>query len=149
MIMMKTIGQKQKSDILIIPAQLGMMYRGSSMRRAQEIFSKKEFGFGAFEVGITILTHSDRFVCQEDLGVGCPGDKYIPGPFCFFFRCANLQIFQRWAWVWVTPRLRCILFLRFDLGFSSVVISFTSMSLYGGSPVGREDSFLFCPFYLI
>jgi hypothetical protein len=77
--MMKIIGRKQKSDILVVPAQLGMKYRGSSVRRAREIFGKNEFGFGAFEVGIIALTHPDRFVRFDELDTDCPGDEYAPG----------------------------------------------------------------------
>lgn len=65
-------------DILAVPAQFGLRYRGCSVRCARELFADNEFGLGAYEVGIMVLTHSERFTAYEDLFADCPGDEYAP-----------------------------------------------------------------------
>jgi len=74
------IGQAQKGhDILIVPAQFGKRHRGRSVRRAREVFTPNEFGLGAYEVGIMLLTHPERLTSSEDLWIDCAGDEYSGG----------------------------------------------------------------------
>lgn len=73
------IGETQKGDILIVPAQYGMRHRGRSVRRAREVFVAGEFGLGAFAVGCMALTHPDRYVRWEELDTDCAGDEFAPG----------------------------------------------------------------------
>ncbi len=72
------IGETQKGDILIVPAQYGMRHRGRSVRRAREVFVAGEFGLGAFAVGCMALTHPDRYVRWEELDTDCAGDEFAP-----------------------------------------------------------------------
>lgn len=77
--MLKEIGGQQKGDILIVPAQFGMLHRGRSVRRARECFGGNEFGLGAFAVGCMALVHPERYVRWEQLHTDCPGDEFSPG----------------------------------------------------------------------
>jgi len=72
------IGETQKGDILIVPAQYGTRHRGRSVRRAREVFVAGEFGLGAFAVGCMALTHPDRYVRWEELDTDCAGDEFAP-----------------------------------------------------------------------
>lgn len=63
-------------DILVVPAQFGLRHRGKSVRRAREVFKTSEFGLGGFATGIMLLTHPERLVDIEDLGVDCAGDEF-------------------------------------------------------------------------
>jgi hypothetical protein len=65
-------------DILVVAGQFGRRHAGKSVRRAREVFMGKEFGFGAYEVAIMLLTHPERLVDYNDLWIGCAGDEYAP-----------------------------------------------------------------------
>lgn len=73
------IAEKQKGDILIVAAQLGMRHRGKSVRRAREVFVANEFGLGSLAVGSIVLTHPERLVRWEELDMDCSGDEFSPG----------------------------------------------------------------------
>ncbi len=75
---MAAISNKQDGDFIVIPAQLGMLHRGRSIRRAREVMKDKEFGLGAYEMGIILLTHPERLQAYENLWIDCPGDEYSP-----------------------------------------------------------------------
>jgi len=78
--MFRAIGEEQKGhDILVVPAQFGLLHRGKSVRRAREVMNASEFGLGAFAIGIMILTHPERLQGYNDLWIDCPGDEYAPG----------------------------------------------------------------------
>ena len=85
------IAEKQKGDILIVAAQLGMRHRGKSVRRAREVFTANEFGLGSLAVGSIVLTHPERLVRWEELDMHCSGDEFsgVGGDFsgspCFLF----------------------------------------------------------------
>lgn len=86
--MLQTLGEQQKDhDILVVPTQFGLRHRGRSVRRAREVFVANEFGLGAYEVGIMLLTHPDRLVHVDNLWIDCPGDEYhdpdVVRPFSF------------------------------------------------------------------
>lgn len=63
-------------DILVVPAQFGIRHRGRSVRHAREIFLTNEFGLGAYEIGIMLLTHPERLQHYDDLWIDCAGDEY-------------------------------------------------------------------------
>ncbi len=71
---------QEGQDILVIPAQLGLRHRGRSPRRARAFFAANEFGLGAYEVGIILLTHPERIVGRPDLWIDCAGDEYAQEP---------------------------------------------------------------------
>ncbi|MFC1802282.1 hypothetical protein ACFLY7_02475 [Patescibacteria group bacterium] len=73
------IAENQLSDILIVAGQLGMRHRGRSVRRACEVFVFNEFGLGSLAVGSIILTHPERIVRWEELGMDCSGDEFSSG----------------------------------------------------------------------
>lgn len=70
--------QKQ-NDILIIPAQFGLLHRGRSTRRARKVYAANEFGLDAYTVGCMLLTHPTRFSDYDDLCILCSGDEYVRG----------------------------------------------------------------------
>ncbi|HEY0010689.1 MAG TPA: hypothetical protein VGB97_02100 [Candidatus Paceibacterota bacterium] len=100
---LEAIGEKQEGDILVIPAQFGIRHRGRSVRRAREVFDGDEFGLGAFEVSIMLLTHPERLQHYDDLWIDCAGDEFAPGadggfsdaPF-FYFYGVKVKFFAYW-----------------------------------------------------
>lgn len=76
---METLQQSQNADIILVPAQFGIRHRGRSVRRARAVMGGNEFGLGAYEIGIMLLTHPDRLKHLDDLWVDCSGDEYSPG----------------------------------------------------------------------
>src|SRR5688572_7955801 len=68
--------QETAHDILIVPAQFGLRHRGRSVRRTREMFRSTEFGLGAYEVGVMLLTHPERLQDRDDLWIDCAGDEY-------------------------------------------------------------------------
>lgn len=91
-------------DILVVPAQFGIRHKGRSVRRAREVFASNEYGLGAFEIGIMILTHPERLQHYDDLWIDCAGDEYDnPGsgdrfdhaPF-FRFHVGRVRFGSRW-----------------------------------------------------
>jgi len=77
---LQMLGERQKGDFLLIPAQFGLTHRGRSVRRVREIIgNSNEFGLGSFITGCMILSHPERLVQWEQLHIDCPGDEYSPG----------------------------------------------------------------------
>ncbi len=72
--------EKQQAgyDILIVPAQFGLLHQGRSTRRAGEVMRANEIGLKMFDVGIMLLTHPERLMTDGDLDVMCAGE-YITG----------------------------------------------------------------------
>lgn len=66
-------------DILIIPAQFGLLHRGLKIDQDRKVFTDNEFGLGAFEVGCMLLTHPKRLVTYRNLWIDCPGDEMARG----------------------------------------------------------------------
>ena len=75
---LQMIGEKQKGDFLLIPAQFGLTHRGRSVRRVRVVYAPHEFGLGSFIAGCMILSHPERLVRWEQLRIDCPGDEYSP-----------------------------------------------------------------------
>lgn len=73
---MEKIVRMQSRDILIIPAQFGLLHRGKSARRAQATFQRKEFGLGIVAVSAMLLTHPERKEIAGRLWINCIGDEY-------------------------------------------------------------------------
>jgi len=64
-------------DILVIPAQFGILHRGRSVRRALEVMiDQGKFGLDAFAIGIMLLTHPERLENCDDLWIDCAGDEF-------------------------------------------------------------------------
>ena len=68
--------QQQGQDLLVFAAQMGMLHRGSSARRARVMMAGNEFGLGAFAVACILLTHPERLSSGETLMIDCGGDEY-------------------------------------------------------------------------
>ena len=78
--MFQKFGKEQKDyDILVVPAQFGILHRGRSVRRAREVMKANQFGLGAFAVGIMLLTHPERLQNYDDICIDCAGDEFSPG----------------------------------------------------------------------
>jgi hypothetical protein len=69
---------EQGRDVLVVAAQFGFQHHGRSVRRARAVMPGIEFGLGAFEIGIMLLTHAIRLQHLDDLWIDCPGDEYSP-----------------------------------------------------------------------
>ena len=74
----KFANEQKDYDILVIPAQFGILHRGRSVRRALEVMNTNQFGLGAFAVGIMLLTHPERLQNYNDLYIDCAGDEFSP-----------------------------------------------------------------------
>lgn len=75
-ISLETIAKVQGSDIIIIPIQTGIRFRGKSARLSKDLFLINEFGIGSFEAGCILLTHPMRFSSYVDLWLDCSGDEF-------------------------------------------------------------------------
>lgn len=95
---MEQIAQSQKGyDLLVIPAQFGLVHRGCSVRRARVVIGNKGFVLGAFEVGTMLLTHPERLQHYDDLFIDCAGDEFKPSVEHEFSRAP----FFRFSGVWL------------------------------------------------
>lgn len=94
---------RQGADIVVVPAQFGMYFRGMSVRRVREKFTDNEFGLGAYHVAIMLLTHPERLATGSELWVYAPGDEYSYrgdgkfelAPF-FYFRAGEIGFDVIW-----------------------------------------------------
>lgn len=101
---MEAMAKEQGSDILRVPAQFGSRHCGRSILRARAAMDGSEFGLGAYEAGIMLLTQPGRLQHEEDLGIDCPGDGYSPdadgsfgyGPSFRFDRDVGLVFGTQW-----------------------------------------------------
>lgn len=76
---MKKLYTSEEGDYITIQAQMGLKYKGKSVKEARTLFAKNEFGLGAYEVGCILLTHPEILQKHEDLWIDCAGDGYAPG----------------------------------------------------------------------
>jgi len=103
--MFQKLGEEQRDhDILVVPAQFGILHRGRSVRRAREVMNANQFGLGAFAIGIMLLTHPERLQNYDDLWIDCAGDEFSPeadGDFsrapCFGFRGGEVEFGADWV----------------------------------------------------
>ncbi|MBU6370728.1 MAG: hypothetical protein KGH93_00885 [Patescibacteria group bacterium] len=80
-LMIDLVARQQYPSILLFPAQFGICHRGESNKRALRFgLSNGEFGLGAFEIGCMLLTHPERLINQDNLGIDCAGDELYPWP---------------------------------------------------------------------
>lgn len=68
--------QQPGSEILVVAAQLGLLHRGCSARRARVVMASHEFGLGSFAMGCILLTHPERLSRADTLMIDCSGDEY-------------------------------------------------------------------------
>ena len=70
--------QAVPENVLIVPAQLGLRYRGLSIMEARKIFRDDEFGLDPFTIASILLTHPER-LDEEDrhghLWIKCGGSE--------------------------------------------------------------------------
>ncbi len=71
---LRRIEETQQGGCIVIPAQFGLMRCGVPTHRIDDVLKKNEFGLGAYEVGIMLLTHPERFRNSQDLWIECIGD---------------------------------------------------------------------------
>jgi hypothetical protein len=73
----------------IIYAQMGSRWKGKCVEEVRNNYAKNEYGLGAYEVGIILLTHPEILQKYEDLWIDCAGDEFTGGDFsgapCFGF----------------------------------------------------------------
>jgi len=97
------LARQQRGDIIVVPAQFGMYFRGLSVRRVREKLTENEFGLGAYHVAIMLLTHPERLSTGNELWVYAPGDEYSyrgDGKFelapIFYFRSGEIGFDVIW-----------------------------------------------------
>src|SRR3990167_5953457 len=90
---LQMIGDKQKGDFLLIPAQFGLTHRGRSIRRVRVVYAPHEFGLGSFITGCMILSHPERLVQQDRLHIDCPSDEYSPDADGDFSRAPTFRFY--------------------------------------------------------
>jgi len=73
---------REKNCFIIIPAQMGKLYAGKSVRRARKLFAH-EFGLGSFEILSILITHPDRLVNDFNLYIDAAGDECELSNVCF------------------------------------------------------------------
>ncbi len=62
----------------VVPAQFGKMHRGESVNYVREDVLDNEILFGAYHVGVMLLTHPEREQEWEQLHIDCAGDECAP-----------------------------------------------------------------------
>lgn len=73
------LGNEQEGyDVLVVAAQFGIRHVGKSVRRARVVMFGNEFGLGAFETIIMVLTHPERLANHNDLWIDGAGDEFSP-----------------------------------------------------------------------
>jgi hypothetical protein len=76
--------QQGGNDILVVPAQAGILHRGCSARRTRASLAGNEFGLGMFSIGCLLLTHPERLSSADTLMIDCGGDEYsVRGDYAF------------------------------------------------------------------
>lgn len=99
------IENAQNGDILVIPAQLGLRYRGKSPNLAKDSFGENEYGLDSFSLCSILLTNPDLIVHWKNLGIECPGnvfDYYNTGLSThtptYSFRGTGVRAYHIWNW---------------------------------------------------
>jgi len=66
----------QPGDLLIVPSQAGLRWRGKSVRRGRVLYMQNEFGLGSVAEASRALTHPERYVRFDELDTDCSGDEF-------------------------------------------------------------------------
>ena len=101
---MHVLMDKQPGDILVFPAQLGLLHAGKSARRAESSFAGTEFGLGSFAIGSILLTHPKRLGYINELDIICSGDdfsfeacsRYLS--VLIYFYLGRVEFDEQWKW---------------------------------------------------
>lgn len=73
------LDRKYPGDYMIVHAQLGLSWRGRSVRKVRVNYAPQEFGLGPYEVGVILLSHTNRITGDpNELYIDCPGGEYAP-----------------------------------------------------------------------
>jgi len=90
-------------DILIVPAQFGLLYSGHSATEARAKMAQNEFGLGALAAGIMLATHTEREVRFDQMHIDCVGDEFstiddnnFTRTLFFFSRFERVTLCTRW-----------------------------------------------------
>lgn len=67
--------QQSGCDIFIVGAQMGMLHRGASARRAREAMLGNEFALGLFSLTSILITHPERLSSIDTIMIDCSGDE--------------------------------------------------------------------------
>ena len=74
----KRIEESQsESDILIVPAQLSLLHKGSTIAQSRDLLDLHQFGLGAFEVATALLVNPQLLSEAGELGIDCIGDDEL------------------------------------------------------------------------
>lgn len=105
----KIADQQTENDILIVPCQTGLYYRGLSVRRARKLMLPAEFALDTFSVGCILLTHPERLTNRGGhvLHISIAGDVFPPGAVA-----GNM-----FSHIPAYPLFHCDEFLTFDVGY--------------------------------
>lgn len=68
----------QPGDLLIVPSQAGLRWRGKSVRRGRVLYAENEFGLGSVAECARALTHPERYGRWEQLHTDLGGDDCSP-----------------------------------------------------------------------
>lgn len=79
-------------DVLVVPAQLGILHRGRSTRRACAVMEDNEFPLGVYETAFILHLHLNRLEHRFDLAMQCGGDVYRTGDSRKFDRTPELYV---------------------------------------------------------
>lgn len=71
------VSKEQAGPIVVVPAQLGIMYAGRTAENALTMLDPNEFALGPAEVCSMILTHPSWSQHIERFQVLCPGARYM------------------------------------------------------------------------
>lgn len=73
------LDHKYPGDYMIVWAQLGLNWRGRSIRKVRVNYAPHEFGLSPYEVGVILLSHPGRITSEDNLlYIDCPGGEYSP-----------------------------------------------------------------------
>lgn len=90
-------------DILIVPAQFGVLHSGYSTTETRARMEKNEFGLGVLATGLMLATHPEREVHWDQMHIDCAGDEFstidddnFTRTLFFFSRFERVTLCTRW-----------------------------------------------------
>lgn len=72
----RVANRQEGHNVLVVAGQFGIRHRGRPVQKVCALMKDSEFGMGAFEAAIMLLTHPERLAHYDDLWVDCAGDGY-------------------------------------------------------------------------